>query len=390
MTILNMVSGGVLDPNVFGLDDSETNGGVPSFLDRRKELEELAAAGHDPHAHDAEDNDGHEQAAGGEEPQEAAHDPSHDDGGNWSDVPDHGAHEHATEAGGSADGVSNVADDIGGDLDVQAAAEYTASAAEEPAVEVAGDEAVPEHTPIGHNAPPPEPLSKEQMLKDFNRDVASYGKDSGKGAAALPRLGLRVVRAAYDGLISNEKPKDGSKSDATRIYEAYAANDSKHAEHTKGGMKANAAKLNALIGLGCMTTVDGVDVASRAVAIREKLEGADAKPKALFAGLVDVARAQLAQDTALTDAQIEAAFGKVEKEKTVAGEWEAIRKKVEGLVTGEGPQGLRDDSDRAMAIYSQIDEHIKNFAVDKERTDKIGWLMERGMTRAQAEEFASK
>lgn len=397
MTILNMVSGGVLDPNVFGLDDSETNGGVPSFLDRRKELEGAEEATNDVE---------HAAPATGEQHT------TDEDNVEWSDVPDtsegagdaSGVHgsvdgaamvEHAAAEFGGGDSAEHAGADmqqhIGGELDPQAAAEYAAEASEERALDVvSGDEAVPEHTPIGHNAPPPEPLSKEQMLKDFNRDVASYGKDSGKGAAALPRLGLRVVRAAYDGLISNEKPKDGSKSDATRIYEAYAANDSKHAEHTKGGMKANAAKLNALIGLGCMTTVDGVDVASRAVAIREKLEGADAKPKALFAGLVDVARAQLAQDTALTDAQIEAAFGKVEKEKTVAGEWEAIRKKVEGLVTGEGPQGLRDDSDRAMAIYSQIDEHIKNFAVDKERTDKIGWLMERGMTRAQAEEFASK
>jgi hypothetical protein len=228
------------------------------------------------------------------------------------------------------------------------------------------------------------------MLRDFNRDVAAYGKDSGKGAAALPRLGLRVIRAAYDGLISNEKPKSGEKSDAVRIYEAYAANDSKHAEHTKGGMKANAAKLNALIGLGCMTTVDGVEIAERTVAIREKLEGADAKPKALFAGLVDVARAQLGQDTPLSDAAIEEALGKKEKEKTLAGEWEGILKKVETLISGENSHNLKDTSDAAERIYGEIKEHLNNFSRSAEVEQGVAWLMAKGMTREQALEIASK
>lgn len=249
----------------------------------------------------------------------------------------------------------------------------------------AGDR--PEHTPPGHNEPPPEPLSREEMLRDFNKDVAAYGRDSGKGASALPRLGLRVIRAAADGLISTEKPKDGTKSDAVRIYEKYAENDSKHAEHTKGGMKANAAKLNALIGLGSMTTVDGVEVASRAVAIRERMEANELKPKALFAGLVDVARKQMAQDTALDDNAIEEALGKAPKEKTVEEEWQGIYKKIENLVTGEGSQGLRDDSDEAMAIAKMVDEHIKNFGVKKENEDKIAFCMERGMTREQATNF---
>ena len=239
------------------------------------------------------------------------------------------------------------------------------------------------------NQPPEEesPQTREEMLKEMWKDFTAYGKASGAGAAALPRLGLRVVRAAADGLISNEKPKDGSKSDAVRIYEKYAEQDSKHSEHSKGGMKANAAKLNALIGLGCMTTVDGVEIADRTVKLREKMEAEEAKPKALFAGLVDVARAQAEEDQPLTDDAIMAALGKTVKDKTVAEEWTAIYKKIEKLVSGENPQGIRDDSDKAQAIASQVSEHINNFAQSAEIEDQVAFCMDRGMTRADALTF---
>jgi hypothetical protein len=254
---------------------------------------------------------------------------------------------------------------------------------------IPGTEALIGNAPsqIGHNNPPEEPLSKEEMLKDFNKDIAAYGKDSGRGASALPRLGLRVIRAAADGLISTEKPKDGTDSDAVRIYKRYAEQDSKHAEHTKGGMKANAAKLNALIGLGSMTTVDGVDVAQRCVDLRDKMEAAEQKPKALFAGLVDVARKQMEQDTPLTDDAIEAALGKTQKEKTVADEWAAIHKKIEKLVTGEN--GVKDQTEAAVKIEEMVREHVNNFTVNAEKEELVAFCMERGMSRAQAMEFVA-
>lgn len=251
-------------------------------------------------------------------------------------------------------------------------------------------EAAPEHAPIGHNQAPPEPMTAEDMIKAFNRDIAQLGKDSGKGAAALPRLGLRVVRAAADGLISTEKPKAGEKSDAVRIYEAYAANDSKHSEHTNGGLKANAAKLNALIGLGCMTTVDGVEVADRVVSLRDKMEEEELKPKALFAGLVDAARAQMSVDTALTDDAIREALTKTKADKTLEKEWQAINKRVEKLIAGEGPDGLKDQSESALKIGEMIHEHLNAFVDDSVKEDFVAACMERGMTRAQADEFAAK
>lgn len=249
---------------------------------------------------------------------------------------------------------------------------------------------VPAHTPVGHNQPPEDPQTREEMIKDMWKDIGAYGKASGAGAAALPRLGLRVIRAAADGLISNEKPKNGDKSDAVRIYERYAEQDSKHSEHSKGGMKANAAKLNALIGLGCMTTVDGVEVADRAVKLREKMEADDLKPKALFAGLVDVARAQMEEDQPLTDDAIMGALGKTVKDKTLAEEWAAIYKKIEKVISGENSHGIKDQSDRALKIGELVNEHINNFAQDAADEDGIAFCMERGMSRAEAKAFVAK
>ena len=68
-------------------------------------------------------------------------------------------------------------------------------------------------------------------------------------------LACRVLRAAADGVLSTAKPLGGGKDDATLIYEAYTAMDSKHSEHTAGGAKANASKVRQIIGMGCMTTI---------------------------------------------------------------------------------------------------------------------------------------
>ena len=251
------------------------------------------------------------------------------------------------------------------------------------AAPVTSEVAENERATIGDNGAP---LSIEEMKKELQRDIAKLGEQSGKGSAALPRLGLRVVRAAADGLISTEKPKNG-KSDAVLIYERYAANDSKHAEHTSGGMKANAAKLNALIGLGCMTTCDGVEIADRAVVLRAEMETNELKPKPLFAGLVDVARAQLESDTALSDEAIKAALSKTEKDKTLEKEWAAIQKKVTSLVTGENSSGLRDTSDAAHAIAKMVDEHVSQFQNKSDDVDLVHTLMEKGHSRMSAEEI---
>jgi hypothetical protein len=245
----------------------------------------------------------------------------------------------------------------------------------------------PDLPPSNHNRP----ADPAEMRRDFFKDVNKFGKASGEGASALGRLGIRALRAAADGILSTAKPQGGGKDDATLVYEAYAAMDSKHAEHTAGGAKANASKLRQVIGMGCMTTIsDPVAIGDRVIRIREEMEGADLKPKALFAALVDVAREQQASDVELTDAAIRGCLTKTKADKTLEKEWEAIHKKVEALVTGEGSHGLKDQSDGALKIVQLIDEHIKNYKLDGARDDLIETLMEKGYTRAMAENIVDK
>lgn len=227
----------------------------------------------------------------------------------------------------------------------------------------------------------------EDLSKEFFSDIRKFGRQSGEGASALPRLALRVIRAAADGILSTEKPT-GGKDDATIIYEAYTAEDSKKAEHSAGGAKANASKLRQLITMGCMTTCDPVDVADRAVRKWNDMTAQELKPKPLYAGLVDVARAQCNQDVALTDDGIEEALTKTPAEKSVEKEWKAIQKKVTGLVSGENTAGLKDQSDMALAIAKMVDEHVTNYETDNLDKSFIALCMERGYTQAQAEDMA--
>ncbi len=254
---------------------------------------------------------------------------------------------------------------------------------------------IEETTSQGNDQPPAaghnQPANPEEMRRDFFKDVNKFGKASGEGASALGRLGLRALRAAADGILSTAKPQGGGKDDATLVYEAYTAMDSKHSEHTAGGSKANASKLRQIIAMGCMTTLsDPVAVGDRCVRIRERMEGAGLKPKALFAAIVDTAREQISSDTELTDAQIEAACTKTKADKTLEKEWTAIQKRVEGLITGEASHGLKDTSDTALKISDLCLERLKQYKSDETRADLIEAMIEKGYTREMAVNIVDK
>lgn len=235
--------------------------------------------------------------------------------------------------------------------------------------------------PADHN----QPADPEEMRRDFFKDINKFGKASGEGASALGRLGLRCLRAAADGLISTAKPAKGLKDDATLIYEAYTAMDSKHSEHTAGGAKANASKLRQVIAMGCMTMLsDPIAIGNRVVRLHEQMTDQELKPKALFAGLVDVARAQQASDTELTDDAIQECLTKTKADKTLEKEWEAIHKRTEALITGEGSHGLKDTSDAAHKICELISEHVKQYKFDGTRQERIDDMIKLGYTREQA------
>ena len=258
---------------------------------------------------------------------------------------------------------------------------------------VQGEPTQVDNTPQGnlvHNNASNQPASPEEMRKDFFKDVNKFGKASGEGASALGRLGLRALRAAADSILTTVKPTQGGKDDATLVYEAYASQDSKHAEHTAGGAKANASKLRQIVGMGCMTTCDPVAVGDKVVRLREQMEAAELKPKALFAALVDVAREQQASDTELTDDAIKVCLTKTPAEKTLEKEWAAVLKKVEGLISGENPAGLKDQSEGALAVGMALSDHVKNYAFEGTRRVRIEGMVEVGYTLAQATAIVDK
>jgi len=234
-------------------------------------------------------------------------------------------------------------------------------------------------------------MSTEDHAKAFWRGVAKLGAQSGEGSSALPKLYLAAARAADDGLISAEKPTGpGAKDDATRIYEAYCEADSKKAEHTAGGAKANASKLRQVIQAASMTTCDFVEVCQDVIDIRDALVDAEVKVKALAPSIVDAAREQLKNDTQLTKEQIEDAIRVVPKDRTLEDELKSILKKVEDLVTGEGKHGLKDQDPRMIQVQELMADRVKAFGTKRDDDQFIKLAVERGYTEEQALEMIAK
>ena len=194
-------------------------------------------------------------------------------------------------------------------------------------------------TSLAHNA------KNDTRFDDLVKDIRQFGRDAAEGKDALPKLAIRVISAADDGVISTYDPKVHGKDnpdDAAKIYEEYATSESKKAihEHSAGGLKANVSKLRQLITFGSNPNCDAMAVTDKALKVRKELSDADIKVKGAYPALVDIARAQNAQDTELTDEQIRETVAKGEAEEpTVEKELTAIHKRLERLITGEkGPQ----------------------------------------------------
>ena len=224
--------------------------------------------------------------------------------------------------------------------------------------------------------------------KAFWKSVKSMGADAGEGSTALVRLALATVQAASDGIVSAEK-RTGSKDDAALIYEAYMSENSKKSgEFSAGGAKANASKLRQIIQCGTMTTCDPVDVFDRAVAHHRALQKDEGvKLKALYAGLVDIAREQLSCDKDLTDDQLKDALCATPRDKTVEAELKAIQKKVDNLIEGNG--GLKHDTPEMQQIKELVSSQLQTFTAAKDRKAFIDMAMARGYTEAQAEVLAA-
>lgn len=218
---------------------------------------------------------------------------------------------------------------------------------------------------VAAGAETPAALSNDKRKADFMRQVGKFGEEAALGRDALPKLAHAVVKAVADGYIDiNEKDNKGNDA-ATLIYEKYTAQETKKALHERsaGGKKANISKLRQIMQMGAMTTIDPVEVMQNAYEARENMIADDNKVKSAYAFYVDVARKQNAQATALTDRELEAlAMKDAPAPKELEAILQSVFKKLEGLVTGENRDNVKDDDALTEAALQAIKERLDKLA----------------------------
>lgn len=207
----------------------------------------------------------------------------------------------------------------------------------------------------------------DTRLKDFFKDIRKFGAESGTGKDALPKLALRVVRAAADGVIDLELDPDTKKDAAAVIYEQYASAESSKAVHSKDGTKANISKLRQLVKFGVMTTIDPVEVMNEAVQVREKMIEAEEKVKPAYLSFLDIAREQLGTTTQLDSDDLRGIIAKGEAApKELETILKGLEKTLEGLVSGENRHKIKDTSVEVEDALRAIQGRIKALLITKE------------------------
>lgn len=218
----------------------------------------------------------------------------------------------------------------------------------------------------------PKELTNDKRMSELMKQVGKLGEEASLGKDSLPKLAHAVVRAAADGVIDLET-KDAKGNDAAHsLYEKYALAESKKAihEHSSGGKKANVSKLRQLIAMGCMTTIDAVDVMQRAFQARENMISDSAKVKAAYPFYVDVAREQQKHDKPLSDNELnDLALKDAPAPKTLEGELKRALNVLEGLVTGENRDKLQDTDALTEAAYNALKERLSSLATLKARRE---------------------
>lgn len=211
----------------------------------------------------------------------------------------------------------------------------------------------------------PAHLKNDKRFSELKKQVIKFGEEASLGRDSLPKLAHAVVKAAADGVLDLES-KDAKGNDiAHQLYEAYAAAESKKAvhEHSAGGKKANVSKLRKLIEMGAMTTIDAVEVMQAAFQAREDMMADDQKVKPAYPFYVEVAREQLKSDKPMTKKELEDLVLKdAPNEKTVEGELKRALKILEGLVTGENRDKIKDDDALTEAAFHAVKERLDNMA----------------------------
>lgn len=216
----------------------------------------------------------------------------------------------------------------------------------------------------------PAHLKNDKRFGDLMKQVTTLGTEASLGRDSLPKLAHAVVKAASDGVIDLETKDSKGNDAAVQIYEKYAAAESKKAlhEHSTGGKKANISKLRQLITMGVMSTIDAHEVMQRAFQARENMLADDNKVKSSYPFYVDVARAQIASKTALTDRDLEnISLKDGPKERDLEAYLKTALKVLENLVTGENKEKIKDTDELTEAAFNAVKERLDKLHMMKKR-----------------------
>lgn len=220
--------------------------------------------------------------------------------------------------------------------------------------------------------------TNDTRLTDFMTEVREFGRNSAQGKDSLPNLAHAFVRAVCDGVLDVKEDADGHDG-AARVFHEYAKSEGKKAVHNRStdSLKAQISKLRALQKFAANPKWDAVDVMNRAFVIhRDNRDVHELDVKPAYAAYVDLAREQLKQDDALTDAQISAVMCKStnQREVTLESKLEKIKKTVEGIITGEDKDGIKDQSPEIIQVQELLAQRLAALmqaAQQKLEDDKI-------------------
>jgi hypothetical protein len=226
-------------------------------------------------------------------------------------------------------------------------------------------------------------IANDTRMADLLKKAKTLGGEQALGTDAKPKAALVLIEAQASGL--DLLSKDSEKKDGIdKFYGEYKKGQGSKQihEYGKDGDKVNISKFRA-----CAKAVheggahDFRETADKLLAHRKAELNVGNPVQGAFNALVNAARVQAKQETALTDAQIAECVAKAAHEVTVEDELERIRKAIERVVTGENKHGIKDQHENITQAHDLIRDRLAMFVTAREQTDvrakaaALGWTL---------------
>lgn len=203
-------------------------------------------------------------------------------------------------------------------------------------------------------------INTTTSIEALSKLASSLGAESVKGELARPKFGKALCEAVSQGTVNVDGAGDMINTYFTARLKEQGKNTLAQGENDKSAA-VQKSKFLALAKLGALPGVDGYAVLERALALREKLIGTDAKLEQTFEGMVKLSRAQCGSpEHELSTSDIEAALCKAEAEEKglmekLVADYKSMAKRIE-LATETAPGVVPALEDAMRAIGDAIGE----------------------------------